>query len=265
MKQQLIKLARVTRLLPALEYLRFLQQVLNAASVNRTVKRDHPDLAFPPLWISYDAYSHCRYDFYLQGGKLMAGFIKCLLIKYLGTNQRLNVLDWGCGPARVIRWMDYNKTGGALYGCDYNATTIRWCQSALTGITFQKNELAPPLPFGANTMDVVYCWSVFTHLSATQMEAWLKEISRVLKPGGLFIFSTQSEEVAHKLLKEETLVFCRDGIVVRDRVVEGSRLFAAFHSREYVRKQSAAYFTRTEDVGLVPDSTWEQCMWVATK
>lgn len=252
-------------MLPLLERVRFLKQAATAWPANRRAKRSNPRKQFPPLWVFYDAYSHCRYESYLSGGRALANHIVGIISQRHSKSGQLSVLDWGCGPARVIQWVGVARPEWKLFGCDYNATSIDWCKSALPAITFRKNNLTPPLPFEPGILDAVYSWSVFTHLSEEQFHAWLGEIWRVLKPGGVFIFSTQSEEAAGKLLDVERATFAASGVVVRDRVVEGSRLYAAFHSSPFVIARCKARYSGIERLGRVPGTGWEQCIWVATK
>lgn len=252
-------------MLPLLERLRFLKQSAVAWPSNHRIKVENPGRIFPPLWVFYDAYSHCRYDHYLSGGKLLAEYIVRIICERKGKDRVLSVLDWGCGPARVIQWVGVSQPEWKLNGCDYNAVSIDWCNSALPSISFRKNKLTPPLPYDSESIDVVYCWSVFTHLSEEQFDAWMLEISRVLKPGGIFIFSTQSEEATGKLLEGEKATFEKCGIVVRDKVVEGSRMYAAFHSSVFVKERCIGHFSGLERLGKVPGRTWEQCIWVASK
>jgi SAM-dependent methyltransferase len=49
-----------------------------------------------------------------------------------------------------------------------------------------RNDAVPPLPFADNSLDLIYSMSVFTHLADT-WSAWLLELHRVLKPGGVLL------------------------------------------------------------------------------
>jgi SAM-dependent methyltransferase len=70
---------------------------------------------------------------------------------------------------------------------------------------FSNGEL-PPLDRGDASFDLVYCISVFTHLTDS-WTAWLHELHRVLAPGGLlvatFMGAGQSEEIAGEPWIEE--------------------------------------------------------------
>ena len=45
------------------------------------------------------------------------------------------------------------------------------------------------LPLSDASIDIAYCYSVFSHLSEDAALKWLLEISRVLKPGSRFFFT----------------------------------------------------------------------------
>jgi cyclopropane fatty-acyl-phospholipid synthase-like methyltransferase len=91
-------------------------------------------------------------------------------------------------------------------------------------------------------MDAIYSISVFTHLSEAMHFAWIKELKRVLKPGGLLLVTMHGNLSSHNLTQAELKEF-RDGkLVVRANVEEGSRLYAAFHPDQFVSTQLLANF-----------------------
>lgn len=92
------------------------------------------------------------------------------------------VLDFGCGPGRVLRWLPREVDG---WGVDLDADRIAWCQEALSPpFRFATCGTNPHLPFEDRRFDLVYAGSVFTHLSELA-DAWLLELLRVTEPGGL--------------------------------------------------------------------------------
>ncbi len=54
-------------------------------------------------------------------------------------------------------------------------------------IKLYTNEAMPPLPETDETFDLIYCGSVFSHL--TEWAPWVLELRRILKPGGVLIAS----------------------------------------------------------------------------
>ncbi|MGY1688890.1 class I SAM-dependent methyltransferase [Geodermatophilus sp. SYSU D01105] len=47
----------------------------------------------------------------------------------------------------------------------------------------------PPLPFDDGRFDLVLGYSVFTHLPVDHQDAWLAELRRVTRPGGLLLLT----------------------------------------------------------------------------
>jgi len=92
--------------------------------------------------------------------------------------------------------------------------------------------------------------------------AWIKEIKRVLKPEGLFIGTFHGDKSAHKLLPNELTKYNTGELVVRDRVKEGSRLYASFQSDQFVKNKLLTGFNNVTRIEL---DTWDQTFWCAIK
>ncbi len=99
------------------------------------------------------------------------------------------VLDFGCGSGRVVRHMAEVAERIDLYGCDIDADAIEWASRNLPFATFTRNEGLPPLPYDEAFFDLVVNHSVFTHLPEDYQDAWLEELRRVVRPGGLLVLS----------------------------------------------------------------------------
>ena len=98
-----------------------------------------------------------------------------------------SILDFGCGSGRVLRWFAL-EPDLQLTGCDIDHPSIEWMQANFpSAIRLYANEYAPPLPEPDETFDLIYCGSVFSHL--TDWAPWLLELRRVLKTGGALVAS----------------------------------------------------------------------------
>lgn len=104
------------------------------------------------------------------------------------------VLDFGVGWGRILRFFLKDVALGNLYGIDVDPTIIEVCRD--TGIPGNLSQVNPegPLPHSDNIFDLVYAYSVFSHLSERVHIKWLDEIRRVLKPGGVFIATTEGRD-----------------------------------------------------------------------
>ena len=105
-----------------------------------------------------------------------------------------DVLDFGCGCGRVARHMPGLLPNARLSGIDVDARTIRWCARHLPG-AWHAIEPDPPTALPAGAFDLVYAVSVFTHLSEERQRAWISELHRLLRSGGLLIVTTLGPEL----------------------------------------------------------------------
>jgi SAM-dependent methyltransferase len=239
--------------------------VSKAKANNETFVREHPGFSVPSLELCYDAYGHVSYPDYFASGKKHAAFFAGLMNEH-GLRDAA-VLEWGCGPARVIRHLGASLAGSpSLAGSDYNAETIAWCRENIPGIRFEKNELAPPLPFAAESFDAVYALSVITHLSAKMHDEWREELLRVLKPGGLLIVTAHGDWYReHHLLPAERAMYDAGHLVVRGEIEEGKKWFAAFHSPVYMREHFFAGMDIAQHLVHPLPGSIEQDVWIARK
>jgi SAM-dependent methyltransferase len=112
------------------------------------------------------------------------------------------VLDFGCGTGRLIR--HFRSIGGLmLAGCDLNLQMVDWCRSNLGGIEFKKNDIEPPLPYADAAFDLVYSYSVFTHIPARLQPSWAEEMNRVTRPGGFVIATVSGSWLQGTFLSED--------------------------------------------------------------
>ena len=124
------------------------------------------------------------------------------------------VLDFGVGCGRIARhWAAIE--GPEWHGCDYNELLVRWCQENLPFLRTVRNELEPPLPYADETFDLVYAYSVFTHLTEELHHRWMHELRRILAPGGRIIFSTHGEATREQMEPAVAERFDRGGLAVR--------------------------------------------------
>jgi SAM-dependent methyltransferase len=97
-------------------------------------------------------------------------------------------LDFGSGAGRTLRKFEPETAHTAeFWACDIDAASIQWMEANLCPpFRVFRNEPVPPLPFADDSLDLIYSMSVFTHLAET-WSAWLLELHRVLKPGGVLL------------------------------------------------------------------------------
>lgn len=110
------------------------------------------------------------------------------------------VLDFGCGAGRVLRHFQAEAGKAEFHGCDIHAPSIDYMRANYPIFTTFVNGEQPPLEVGSDVFDLVYAVSVFTHLPHS-WEAWLLEMRRVLKPGGLLVATFLNKAAYENTLK----------------------------------------------------------------
>jgi len=158
-------------------------------------------------------------DIYIGSGDFIAqGKSQLNLLKqHIALSPSDNVLDVGCGIGRSAAALtDYLSSDGSYKGFDVVEKGITWCQNKITkdfpNFTFKYVPLNNDLyntkltsaldftfPYPDNSFDKVFLFSVFTHMPLPEIEHYLAEIKRVLKPNGkclstFFIYDSKNED-----------------------------------------------------------------------
>lgn len=110
------------------------------------------------------------YPVYINKLEVVHGFVE----KYCTREMRL--LDAGCGEGVLVE--KYRALGYQIEGFDKNYQSEYVCEGSMTDI-----------PFGTDSQDAVFCLDVLEHLPLMEQIKALNELRRVVKPGGLIVFS----------------------------------------------------------------------------
>jgi SAM-dependent methyltransferase len=184
---------------------------------------------------------HADPEFFLESGRQNAELIRSLLQEAGSSVEELDaLLDWGCGCGRVLRhWANLPQTG--VFGCDIDRRMVDWCNDHLPFVEVTRNELSPPLPYEGSTFELVYAFSVMTHLSEELQHVWIEECRRVLRPGGFLLFSTLGDYYAsrNRLTQRERESFAAGNLVVLYETSAGTSLCSAYHPPAYVQGELA--------------------------
>ncbi|MFK8049339.1 MAG: class I SAM-dependent methyltransferase [Halioglobus sp.] len=266
-KYKIIDTLRATGTLKFVDWGKYWLHRINVLPANIRFKRNNPDFPLPPPDLAFDAYNGVDWHNYRDVGAVHAS-IFADIVKRTHPPGELSILEWGCGPGRLIRNMRglFDGYNLQLTGTDYNPRTIEWCSKNLPEIDFHLNELMPPLPFPDEQYDLVYCFSVFTHLSEEAQKAWAAELKRLVKPGGVFICTTHGEDCRHLLTSQEDIDTYEAGqVVLKGKYVEGKKWYLAVHPERFVREVLMAGFTDVNREILGEDKSIMQDVWAGTK
>lgn len=158
-----------------------------------------------------------------------------------------SVLDVGSGIGRTAVALTGYLTASAKYeGFDVVKDGIDWCNnnisSKYSNFRFTHTEVINDLynlsgtpatsfrfPYPDDTFDVVFLFSVFTHMGKSEVEHYLREIHRVLKSGGrclgtYFIYTTDIEESIANRNSSFSFPIKREGHRLMDEKVESANV-----------------------------------------
>lgn len=105
-----------------------------------------------------------------------------------------NILDFGCGWGRIIRFFLKDIEPSRLLGVDPVEEMVALCKQQNRWCVFERIPNVPPSHLKENTFEWIYSFSVFSHLSEEMHNKVLAELSRLLKPGGLLVVTTRGRE-----------------------------------------------------------------------
>ncbi len=202
---------------------------------------DERGVAVPPGYLRMLVAGTTSVDDFLDGGREAAKHIRATFAE-AGTDldECDAVLDFGCGCGRVARWWP-SDVRTEWHGCDINPRLVGWCAGALPSVRASVNPLEPPTTYRSQRFDAIYAISVFTHWPEPLQHAWMRELTRMLVPGGRLLFTTHGEAAARRtLLDDERARFDRGEFVVRFDEDPGSNLCSAFHPVDWTRGTLAA-------------------------
>ena len=111
----------------------------------------------------------------------------------LAFSDSFRMIDFGMCWGRISRFFLRDVTPGNIVGLEVNDTFIEAAKSIGMPVDIQKIEPLGPTLLPADSVDLVTAYSVFSHLDEVAADAWAEEFSRVLKPGGILIATTEGE------------------------------------------------------------------------
>lgn len=126
-----------------------------------------------------------------------------LLTKRAGLATSSRLLDWGCGPGRLL--VGISRVVGPIQkytGLDVKADVVDWATANLATpwSTFvhvdqhnarynARGDMSHSLPFASDSFDIACAFSVFTHMRTADAPGYSAEITRLLRPGGLAVLT----------------------------------------------------------------------------
>ncbi|HYA96515.1 MAG TPA: class I SAM-dependent methyltransferase, partial [Methylomirabilota bacterium] len=111
-------------------------------------------------------------------------------LTYISIDPKAVILDVGCGGGRTIGKLAAVATLGKVYGVDFSGESVAFAAKTnqqwidMGRVEIREGSVSK-LPFPENMFDIVT--AVETHFWWPDLPGDVREILRVLKPGGTFI------------------------------------------------------------------------------
>lgn len=123
------------------------------------------------------------------GGYDEAGPSLVGVLRRCGLRDGMSLIDLGCGSGRVAKQLGLMHKDLSYLGLDIVPALLDYAaKQSPSHFRFQINhDLTLPSP--DESVDIVFAFSVFTHLLHEESYIYLEEAKRVLKPGGRVVFS----------------------------------------------------------------------------
>lgn len=104
-----------------------------------------------------------------------------------GKNRKsLKILDVGCGGG--IKDLTLR---GEVYGIDISESSLANARRIYPHT--KAADLSKRYPYPDNSFDVVFCSEVYGHIASKDKTHFMNEVARVLKKGGVFVFSCETD------------------------------------------------------------------------
>lgn len=217
-------------------YRQFLGGFKDLAWKIRNGRKNAPDgLPYPPPSLCYRAAANYSPIHYWSTGLTGARSIEDILRRNgMGMADFSDVLDFGCGCGRIARhWIRFEHI--SFHGTDLSKTLSHWCRHNLPFGSFKRNRIESRLEFPSDSMDFIYAVAVFGHMEERLQHYWMKELGRILRPGGILLVTAKGEDRISELNRKQAQIFISGRPVTIEPECSGSSYCLAYQPESYFR------------------------------
>lgn len=128
--------------------------------------------------------------FETSGRRTVLEWQRALALAGSGWSEAGTIVDFGCGCGRALRHLlPLLRRDQRLIGLDVDGEAIGWLQDCYPLVSAFLLRERPPAPLATASVDLILSHSVFSHLPEELQLAWVDELARLLRGGGLLLAS----------------------------------------------------------------------------
>lgn len=105
----------------------------------------------------------------------------------LDLKKGMTVLDAGCGTGNLVHFLLPKEVN--VTGIDYSIIGLNQARNKFPSVSFFESDLTKPLSFKNESFDRIVSNNVLYTLPPNNRPALIRELFRILKPGGVIVIS----------------------------------------------------------------------------
>jgi SAM-dependent methyltransferase len=129
-------------------------------------------------------------------------FVKRNAYEFIENRSAAYFFDFAAGWGRISRLFLRDFSLRRMFAYEPNLTYCSIGRACNPYINYVCGDYLPQQILGSEVFSLAVGWSIFSHLSELAARPWLREISRILKSGGLFVFTTWGLRFLERLQRE---------------------------------------------------------------
>lgn len=109
-------------------------------------------------------------------------------------NSEQKILDFGCGWGRISQTLYRYFEPKNIFSADIQDEALDFCRDSglATNIISTKNNF---INLDEYSLDYIFAFSVFSHLSEDNANFWMNYFNKLLKPGGCIVVTTRAKSI----------------------------------------------------------------------
>lgn len=166
-------------------------------------------------------------EFKKTQGKILHPRLKKLLSQ-ISIKPNMKILDLGCGRGDIS--LSVAQKAQEVIGIDYSKSAIKIASSIKKKFPARVQKRvnfyhmnSKHLKFKENYFDLIICIDIFEHLYKPELEQAMKELSRVLKPGGILFVHTGANKILYDFTYKYYILPVNRFLTFVDQLVKNTR------------------------------------------